>query len=307
MLTLVTPAARASLFLVFDRTSAPAGAIINAHTEGNGAFTDAPGALPLFLARAKVANRIGSARHGALAVPEDALVPIGSLAVDDRGNASTTFAVPDVPPGRYLVIVDCEACADSSGGRRLLVVGPFPKPFAVLPGAESPPPPAEPGEIAASSGDPLAVWVGAVVILSAVVGAIVWFRRRRVRARIRFAYAGATLVFAVGDTEMTQTIFRLYVMNPADVDLHPVSFGFGRVGDCRPTAFVDAGKRTVPPHGQEEFDQLVSDPPPIDPSDVVGWLELPGGRKQRFRATRRWRYPFGWCSPWRRWFVMAEG
>jgi hypothetical protein len=54
--------------------------------------------LPLFLVPARHADRV-------TARTDPALIELGLLVVDGRGNGRTTFEVPDVPAGRYLVMV----------------------------------------------------------------------------------------------------------------------------------------------------------------------------------------------------------
>ncbi len=164
-------AAEASLFLIFDRTRAPVGTAISAHTGGNGAFgANSPGALPMFLVPAQQADRITSET-------DPALVPLGSLIVDGEGNGSTTFTVPDVPAGRYRVMIHCEACAQFSAGRTMLVAGPFERPFVVLAGAALPSPSAQGPDAPSGSSRTVLVWLSAGLVLAAVA-ALTWFAVR---------------------------------------------------------------------------------------------------------------------------------
>jgi hypothetical protein len=88
-----TGTALASLYLIFDRTSARVGEVIHAHTGGQGAFTAPTLPLPLFLVPARHADRV-------TARTDPALIELGLLVVDGRGNGRTTFEMPDVPAGR---------------------------------------------------------------------------------------------------------------------------------------------------------------------------------------------------------------
>lgn len=140
--------ASASLFLIFDRTSGPPGTTVHVHTGGNGACVVCPRRMTLFFAEGAISDRIGS--------PDDPhLVQVGRLIVDDRGDGSGAFIVPDVPNGRYVVMTYCKPCAPSSAGRVILPLGPFP-PFTVV----------------GSSARSTAVWPWIVGVLGAVFAAI---------------------------------------------------------------------------------------------------------------------------------------
>ena len=165
--------AEASLFLIFDRTSGSPGTVVNAHTGGNGAFTvNLPGLLPMFLVPARLVDRITSEA-------DPALVPLGSLTVDGEGNGSTTFTVPDVPAGRYRVMIHCEACAQFSDGRTMLIAGPFEEPFIVLAGAA----PASPTEAApdapSGSSSRVLVWLATGLVLAGVAALVSFVARQR--------------------------------------------------------------------------------------------------------------------------------
>lgn len=123
--------AQASLFLVFDRTSGSPGTIVQVHTGGEGACVVCPPHMPLYFARAEVADGIRSA-------DDSRLVEVGELIVDVNGNGSGRFTVPEVRNGDYAVITYCRPCAPSSGGRAILPLGPIP-PFRVFASPEHQP------------------------------------------------------------------------------------------------------------------------------------------------------------------------
>jgi hypothetical protein len=104
----------ASLALLLDRSTAPPGALVRGHTPGTGDLTVARGqALDVFLVEPAVIDQL---RVADLAN----LTHLGLLEVDEAGDASITFRVPSVTPGRYAVLVHCEPCATGSAGRVLL-------------------------------------------------------------------------------------------------------------------------------------------------------------------------------------------
>lgn len=165
---LVAGTARAALFLVFDRTRAHAGEVIHAQTGGQGVLPADHPDLPLFLVPARQADSV-------TAKTDPALIDLGVLVVDGQGNGKAAFEVPDVLPGRYLVMVHCESCAATSAGRTMLIVGPFDQPFTVLPG----PAPPSPLPTPSSSGQGL-VWVPwSLMIVAAAV--LVWLAVRSLR------------------------------------------------------------------------------------------------------------------------------
>ena len=73
--------------------------------------------LPAFLAPSDGADPLDE--------DDPRLTPLGSLLVDEDGNGALTFRVPPLEEGRYSAWILCEACAASSGGRRILPVGSF--------------------------------------------------------------------------------------------------------------------------------------------------------------------------------------
>jgi hypothetical protein len=109
--------ASASFFLELSPSSGSPGTAVEGRTIGSGSVTAAANQpLPLFLVSPSAAGQVS-------APADPRLIPLGELAVDADGNGATTFAIPDVAPGTYAVLVHCEACAPSSAGRELLVVG----------------------------------------------------------------------------------------------------------------------------------------------------------------------------------------
>lgn len=173
VLCIASGTAEASLYLIFDRTSAQPGAVIHARTGGQGAFSaGSPGHMPLFLVPARQADRITSRA-------DPALVRLGKLVVDEDGDGKATFVVPDVPAGRYLAMIHCRACAESSAGLTMLVVGPFEEPFTVLPGASPIPSGLDPITAADSPGS-IRVWSMWSFVLVATA-ALMWLAVRRLR------------------------------------------------------------------------------------------------------------------------------
>lgn len=119
-------AASAALWLAFDPPEAGPGQAVHARTVGQGAVDADPSTrLPVFLL-----PQAGSSPDALVSSVQDKndtrLVSLGDLAVDDDGNASGTFVIPDVRAGDYLVlVVDCQPCARFSSGRTILQVGTF--------------------------------------------------------------------------------------------------------------------------------------------------------------------------------------
>src|SRR5687768_1143826 len=108
-----TPAL-AAFWIVLDRTSGPTGAVVHGRTLGSGSVTLAPSrSLPMYLVKQDLTAQIDD--------PDDErLIRLGELVVDANGDGTTTFAIPDVAPGRYDVLVHCEPCAPSSAGATML-------------------------------------------------------------------------------------------------------------------------------------------------------------------------------------------
>ena len=108
----------AALFVVLDRTSAPAGARVTGTTAGHGAFARQVDPLATYLVASAAADHVTS--------PDDArLVDIGRLAVDADGNGRIAFVVPRLDPGPYVIMVHCPSCAAFSFGRTMLPVADF--------------------------------------------------------------------------------------------------------------------------------------------------------------------------------------
>ncbi len=103
--------ADASLWLRMTPPSGVSGDAIEVRTIGDGAVRLAAGST---LALSLVPEGEGGSG-----------VTVGWLDVDDRGNASGRFVVPDTEAGTYSVVVECAVCASTSGGRSRLVAGTF--------------------------------------------------------------------------------------------------------------------------------------------------------------------------------------
>lgn len=108
----------AALFLVLDRDSGPPGTRVAGRTGGNGAFATQVDPLSTYLVSQAAANQVTS--------PNDPrLIKIGRLVVDAARNGRITFVVPQIDPGRYVVMVECPSCAQFSAGRTMLSVADF--------------------------------------------------------------------------------------------------------------------------------------------------------------------------------------
>jgi hypothetical protein len=114
--------------------------------------------LQVYLAPAAEAGAIASAR-------DPRLVRVGRLNLDQDGDGSLRFVVPDLPPGRYVTLTQCEPCARFSAGRALLPTGPFGRPFVI---AKS------------EGGSPLPwIVIGSAAAVAAVGGAAGWRRKQK--------------------------------------------------------------------------------------------------------------------------------
>lgn len=149
-LVALAPPAHAALFLEFDRPSAHPGTVVVGRTAGEGALAVGPGrAFPVYLDPFETKDRI----------------PIGHVIVDARGNGTLKFEVPDVPGGKYTVLMSCHPCAANSAGRIVVPLGDF----RVL--GPPAPPPAPKSES----------WLPGALVLSGVIvlGVLVYLRRGR--------------------------------------------------------------------------------------------------------------------------------
>lgn len=118
LLVLLVSVVSASLFLVLNETSGPAGTVVRGRTGGNGAFAEQVSPLPTYF--------VDQASSDGVTSPDDArLVMVGQLVVDTSGNGTITFTVPSLPPGPYALMVYCPSCAQTSAGRVMLSVAAF--------------------------------------------------------------------------------------------------------------------------------------------------------------------------------------
>jgi hypothetical protein len=126
-LLLVSGAAQAALFVTFDPTSGPPGAIVKARTGGEGALANvALPRMPLYFVGASVAADVPRSVAGPDSLSgDDRLVAVGEIVSDAKGNGALDFPVPDLPPGHYEVRAYCPPCARYSLGDNLLPVGEF--------------------------------------------------------------------------------------------------------------------------------------------------------------------------------------
>jgi hypothetical protein len=137
---LLAPPARGALFMEFDPPRGRPGTIVTGRTAGEGALTGGTGRRFLvYLDSLETKDWI----------------PIGHVAVDKRGNGTLEFEVPDVPGGKYTVLMSCPPCAPYSAGRTEVPIGDF----TVI----GPPPPAPPPE--EESWVPLGIALTGVAVL----------------------------------------------------------------------------------------------------------------------------------------------
>ena len=118
---LIVHSASAALWLVLEPARAAPGTVVAGRTPGTGALRNArERSLPAFLVPASLVSVVsdGGPDH-------PALVPIGLLRVDDDGDGTLRFRVPDAPPGPYAIVVRCPACALYSAGRVIVPVATF--------------------------------------------------------------------------------------------------------------------------------------------------------------------------------------
>ena len=108
----ISPAVDASLFLRFRPTEGQPGTEVVGRTAGRGAFTGQEGkAFGLYL------------QHGDGKGLEDGSILVDRLVVTKKGDGVTRFVIPNVPSGRYSLVLDCPPCRPFSAGRRFLEVG----------------------------------------------------------------------------------------------------------------------------------------------------------------------------------------
>ena len=126
--------ANAALSLTFSTLRASPGEVVTVRTGGSGALAgigaDGP-SVQVFLIDADEVNP-NSSDIGVTSPGDTRLIRLGDLAINDAGNGTLRFAVPDVRGGEYTTVVHCVPCAPFSGSRELLATGPFPGPFVVL-------------------------------------------------------------------------------------------------------------------------------------------------------------------------------
>jgi len=150
----------ASLVLILDSTSAPAGARVTGRTGGEGAFASQVDPLTTYLVASAVADQVTT--------PDDArLVEIGRLVVDAGGNGQIAFVVPRLDPGPYAVMVHCPSCAVTSSGRTMLPVADF-RVTASVPSTDTGP--SDPSRLPS----PGALWT---VLIAALIGVLALHRR----------------------------------------------------------------------------------------------------------------------------------
>lgn len=167
LLMLAEPA-QAALWLDISPSSAVPGTSVSGRTIGNGSLQLVGAtALPAWLVNAELWKR-----HESIA----GSTSIGELTPDRKSNGRVSFVVPEVRPGNYLVVVQCDACASHSGWRTTFPVGEFVVRDPNRPLA---------GAVAAASDGPMTVGVlaiGGALVLAIAFGLIRFKNRERVRA-----------------------------------------------------------------------------------------------------------------------------
>ena len=115
----------AALWLDFRPGAATPGTMVHGRTGDEGALTASPGVrLPLVLIPARQVGRLPRTVSTAAAFRTlPGVVPVGALQVDQQGNGTITFPAPRVPPGRYVAVFWCPACARHSHGANVLATG----------------------------------------------------------------------------------------------------------------------------------------------------------------------------------------
>ena len=155
--------AHASLWLELSRNRGKPGQLVVGHTIGQGALiTSAGSSLPLFLSSSQQPST------------KSDLISVGELVVNEKGNGSTRFRIPQTSSGHYTILVECIPCRFSSAGQKILPVGDL-----TLVGGQEPVTPPQRDD---SSAVPVAVWAGGGFLLT-VLG--VWLTVRLLRRRSR--------------------------------------------------------------------------------------------------------------------------
>lgn len=152
LVVLAAQPAHAALWMEFEPSKGYPGTRVEGRTMGEGALTNGPGrAFPAWLDPFDRKERI----------------PIGHVVVDADGNGTLKFEVPDVPGGKYTVIMSCKPCAPYSAGATEAHLGEF----RVL-GPPAPPPPES------SQRDGSFPGIAALTVVCLLLGAFVLRRLR---------------------------------------------------------------------------------------------------------------------------------
>lgn len=168
---IVAVAADAALSLTFSTLRASPGEVVTVRTGGSGAlFGVVEGPQPqVFLIDADDVSP-NSPDLGVTSPDDRRLIALGELTVDQQGNGTLRFAVPEIPSGEYTTVIYCVPCAPFSGGRELLATGPLPGPFVVLGSGAS-------GDD--GSREAVVLGVAGALLLFVLVGTWAWRLRRR--------------------------------------------------------------------------------------------------------------------------------
>ena len=108
----------AAIWLEVHPDTAPPGTEVQVQLLG-GAAHQAGEQMPLFLVPGDATTRYYQPNTKTEDVRSDPGVVAldGLLIKDEAGHAATTFTVPDVPPGHYVIFFQCLSCATYSFGR----------------------------------------------------------------------------------------------------------------------------------------------------------------------------------------------
>jgi hypothetical protein len=161
--------AEASLVLRFLPHNVSPGDLVRVRTVGEGDLNAVPNGsqLPVYLVLASRADHITSSQ-------DSALIRVGKLKVDARGNGRLTFRLPRITRGEYAALILCNPCALHSAGRSLLPVSLGP----VLHVSSNVAP--EPSHVSTTNRWGLFGWIAGVLACGAIAAAFAtaaWRRR----------------------------------------------------------------------------------------------------------------------------------
>lgn len=147
----------AALFVTLEPTSGPPGTEVTGRTGGERAFSTQVDPLPTY--------RVAKAAADTVTSPDGpGLVAIGELVVGAAGNGRSSFRVPQIEPGDYVLVVFCPSCAPFSAGRTMAPVADF----RVTPA----PPATDTVPVAPASSSALTLVIAALVLAAVLLAAV---------------------------------------------------------------------------------------------------------------------------------------